>query len=39
MKSFVRAEAIPRSVLEQGVPWGWRSYGDYLDALEGKSRR
>ena len=36
VKSFVRVEAIPRSVLEQGVPWGWRSYGDYLDALEGK---
>jgi len=36
VKSFVRVEAIPRSVLDQGVPWGWQSYGDYLDALEGK---
>lgn len=36
VKSFVRVEAIPRSVLEQGVPWGWHSFGDYLDALEGK---
>jgi N-acyl-D-amino-acid deacylase len=36
VKSFVRVEAIPRSVLEQGVPWGWHTYGDYLDALEGK---
>jgi N-acyl-D-aspartate/D-glutamate deacylase len=34
--SFVRVEAMPRPALEQGVPWGWHSYGDYLDALEGK---
>ncbi len=36
IKSFVRVEAIPRTALEKGVPWGWRSYGDYLDRLEGK---
>ena len=36
IKSFVRVEAIPRIALEKGVPWGWRSYGDYLDRLEGK---
>ena len=36
VKSFVRVEAIPRSVLEQGVQWGWHSYGDYLDRLEGR---
>ena len=36
VKSFVRVEAIPRSVLEQGVPWGWHTFGDYLDALQGK---
>jgi N-acyl-D-aspartate/D-glutamate deacylase len=36
VKSFVRVEAIPRRVLEQGVPWGWESFGDYLDALDGK---
>jgi len=36
VKSFVRVEAIPRSVLEQGVPWGWHTFGDYLDRLEGK---
>lgn len=34
IKSFVRVEAIPRIALEKGVPWGWRSYGDYLDRLE-----
>jgi N-acyl-D-amino-acid deacylase len=36
VKSFVRVEAMPRSVLEMGVPWGWHTYGEYLDALEGK---
>jgi N-acyl-D-amino-acid deacylase len=36
VKSFVRVEAMPREALEAGVPWGWRSYGDYLDRLEGK---
>jgi N-acyl-D-aspartate/D-glutamate deacylase len=36
VKSFVRVEAIPRSVLQQGVRWGWHSYGDYLDRLEGR---
>ncbi|MGH7947085.1 MAG: N-acyl-D-amino-acid deacylase family protein, partial [Opitutaceae bacterium] len=36
VKSFVRVEAIPRSVLEKGVPWGWHTFGEYLDALEGK---
>ncbi|MGE5220563.1 MAG: N-acyl-D-amino-acid deacylase family protein [Chloroflexota bacterium] len=36
VKSFVRVEAIPRVALEKGVPWGWKSYGDYLNKLEGK---
>lgn len=36
VKSFVRVEAIPRIALEKGIPWGWKSYGDYLDRLEGK---
>jgi len=36
VKSFVRVEAIPRFELEKGVPWGWHSYGEYLDILEGK---
>lgn len=36
VKSFVRVEAIPRIALEKGVPWGWKSYGDYLNQLEGK---
>ena len=36
LQSFVRVEAMPRAALEKGVPWGWRSYGDYLDRLEGR---
>jgi N-acyl-D-aspartate/D-glutamate deacylase len=36
VKNFVRVEAIPREALEQGVSWGWHSYGDYLDRLEGR---
>jgi N-acyl-D-amino-acid deacylase len=36
VQSFVRVEAMPRVALEQGVPWGWRSFGDYLDRLEGR---
>lgn len=35
VKSFVRVEAIPRIALEKGVPWGWKSYGDYLNKLDG----
>jgi N-acyl-D-amino-acid deacylase len=36
VKSFVRVEAMPREALEAGVPWGWHSFGEYLDALEGR---
>ena len=36
VKSFVRVEAMPRDALVQGIKWGWKSYGDYLDRLEGK---
>jgi N-acyl-D-aspartate/D-glutamate deacylase len=36
VKSFVRVEAIPRIALEVGVPWQWQTFGEYLDALEGR---
>jgi N-acyl-D-aspartate/D-glutamate deacylase len=36
VKSFVRVEAIPRIALEVGVPWRWHTYGEYLDALDGR---
>jgi N-acyl-D-amino-acid deacylase len=33
---FVRVEAIPRIAFNEGVPWSWHSFGEYLDAFEGK---
>jgi hypothetical protein len=36
VQSFVRVEAIPRFCPGEGVPWGWHSYRDYLDRLEGR---
>ena len=35
VKSFVRVEAMPRQALVQGIHWNWRTYGEYLDQLEG----
>ena len=31
-------EDIPGSVLAEGLRWGWRSFPEYLDALESKPR-
>ena len=36
MKMLSRVEGMPLESLETGVPWNWRSFGEYLDALEGK---
>src|SRR3954454_6728468 len=36
VKSFVRVEAMPRPALEQGITWDWKSYGEYLDRLDGR---
>jgi N-acyl-D-aspartate/D-glutamate deacylase len=36
LKNFVRVEAMPRHALEKGVPWGWHSYGDYLNRIDGR---
>jgi N-acyl-D-aspartate/D-glutamate deacylase len=35
MRMLSRVEGIPLESLEQGVPWGWRSTAEYLDAAEG----
>jgi N-acyl-D-aspartate/D-glutamate deacylase len=32
---MVRVEGMAKSALEQGVPWDWSSFGDYLSRLEG----
>lgn len=31
-----RVEAIPMETLEAGTKWAWGSFGDYLDALDGR---
>src|SRR4029079_3109655 len=33
---MARVEGMPLPALETGVPWSWRSFADYLDALDGK---
>ena len=35
MKMLARVEGMPLVSLEKGVPWNWRSFGDYLDAIDG----
>jgi len=35
-RMLARVEGMPLESLDAGVPWGsWRTFGDYLDALEG----
>jgi N-acyl-D-aspartate/D-glutamate deacylase len=36
MRMLSRVEGMPLASLEEGVPWNWRSFAEYLDALEGK---
>ena len=36
MKMLSRVEGMPLEALEEGVPWNWQSFGEYLDQLEGK---
>jgi len=36
MRMLARVEGMPLESLEAGVPWDWRSFGDYLDRLEGR---
>ena len=35
-RMMARVEGMPLDALEQGVPWSWESFGEYLDALEGR---
>jgi N-acyl-D-aspartate/D-glutamate deacylase len=35
MRMLARVEGMPLSSLEQGVPWDWTSFADYLDRIEG----
>jgi len=35
MKMLARVEGMPLSSLEQGVPWNWTGFGEYLACFEG----
>jgi len=35
-RMLARVEGMPLAALERGVPWNWESFGDYLEALEGR---
>jgi N-acyl-D-aspartate/D-glutamate deacylase len=36
MKMLSRVEGMPLESLQEGVPWSWQSFGEYLDQLEGR---
>jgi len=35
LRMMAKVEGMPLPALETGVPWSWRSFGDYLGALDG----
>jgi N-acyl-D-aspartate/D-glutamate deacylase len=35
-RMMARVEGMPLAALEHGVPWTWETFGQYLDALEGR---
>jgi N-acyl-D-aspartate/D-glutamate deacylase len=35
MRMLARVEGMPLESLQAGVPWDWRSFGEYLDRLDG----
>ncbi len=34
-RMMAKVEGMPLPALEQGVPWNWTTFGDYLDRLDG----
>jgi N-acyl-D-aspartate/D-glutamate deacylase len=36
MRMLARVEGMPLESLEAGVPWDWRSFGEYLGRIEGR---
>ena len=36
MRMLARVEGMPLESLREGVPWNWKSFGEYLAALEGR---
>jgi N-acyl-D-aspartate/D-glutamate deacylase len=35
-KMMAKVEGMPLAALEQGVPWSWSTFAQYLDALDGR---
>ncbi|HJL99318.1 MAG: amidohydrolase family protein [Acidimicrobiales bacterium] len=35
MQMLARVEGMPLTSLQEGVPWNWRTFGEYLDAIDG----
>ena len=35
MRMLARVEGMPLAARQEGVPWNWRTFGEYLDAIEG----
>jgi N-acyl-D-aspartate/D-glutamate deacylase len=35
-RMMAKVEGMPLAALENGIDWKWHSFGDYLDALEGR---
>ncbi len=35
MRMLARVEGMPLASLQQGVPWNWRTFGEYLDTIDG----
>ncbi len=35
-RMMVKVEGMPLTALEQGLPWDWRTFGEYLSRLEGQ---
>ncbi len=36
LRDLENVEAIPYEVMSTGIPWGWESYGEYLDFIDRK---
>jgi len=36
LRTFIRVEAMPRPLLEAGIPWGWQSFAEYLAAFSAR---
>ncbi|MDP7067298.1 MAG: amidohydrolase family protein [Acidimicrobiales bacterium] len=35
MQMLARVEGMPLTSLQEGVPWNWRTFGEYLDSIDG----